>query len=85
MLKFFKDHLTIDQNSHFYYSKNIVMLEIGEKGLSCPCAGFLLGNAYDNVGKKKYQGEKDRNNVLFTFHFRSSSCWRRRKETSRRR
>ena len=58
MLKFFKDYLTIDQNSHFYYSKNIVMLEIGEKGLSCPCAGFLLGNTYDNVGKKEISREK---------------------------
>lgn len=65
MLKFFKNHLTVDQNSHFYYSKNIVMLEIGEKGLSCPCAGFLLGNAYDNVGKRNIKGK--RNNVIIIY------------------
>ena len=41
------------------------MLEIGEKGLSCPCAGFLLGNAYDNVGKRNIKGK--RNNVIIIY------------------
>lgn len=42
MLKIFKDHLTIDQNSHFYYSKNIMMLEIGEKAFLVLVQDFFL-------------------------------------------